>query len=286
METKKLLALLEAVRLGSISKASEKMRYTQSGITQMLNSLETELGVPLLQRTSRGVVFTEEGKALEPFIRNILDGETALYAKVSELFQNTTERIRIGTFPSIASYWLPKVIKDFQNQHPNVNIEIKIGSNEFADWISSDEIDIGFADETQAGYYEWSHIQNDEIYAAIHSSDPISKNQRVLIETLITNQVLLPTAGGKSTPERILKGLQIKRKILVPSSSGETLLSLVSQGLGVTLVSRLYLNRQPDNVHLIPIDPPIIRKLGIFAKSFKDLNPMAKKFISCLRKWS
>ena len=64
MESKKLEALLMAVDLGSFTKAAEVMGYTQSGLTHLVNSLEREIGFPLIIRSHNGIALTEEGREL------------------------------------------------------------------------------------------------------------------------------------------------------------------------------------------------------------------------------
>ena len=75
MDTNKYAALLSIIRLGSLSAAAEKMGYSPSGMTRMMDSLENEMGFPLLHRTSQGVQLTEEGKRLLPSIRELLLAE-------------------------------------------------------------------------------------------------------------------------------------------------------------------------------------------------------------------
>ena len=67
MNTKKYEALLHIAENGSISKTAQELGYTQSGITQMINGLETELGMQLIIRRSKGVKLTNSGKELLPW---------------------------------------------------------------------------------------------------------------------------------------------------------------------------------------------------------------------------
>lgn len=72
MDENKLRALLTAVQCGSITKAAAQLDYTQSGMTHMMNKLETELGCRLLERTSHGVKLTVQGEHLLPYVHNVL----------------------------------------------------------------------------------------------------------------------------------------------------------------------------------------------------------------------
>ena len=76
MDTKKLDAFLLAVERGSLTAAASEMGYTQSGLTNMMNALENELGLKLLTRNKSGVGLTAEGQALQ--VASALVGETLL----------------------------------------------------------------------------------------------------------------------------------------------------------------------------------------------------------------
>lgn len=91
--------------MNSINKAAKKLDYTQSGLTHMINALEKEIGVSILKRNHKEVELSEEGKTLEPFMRDMVDSENALFEKVREL--NEMGKICIAAYPSIAANWLP-----------------------------------------------------------------------------------------------------------------------------------------------------------------------------------
>ena len=78
MDSKKLEILMTAVDLGSFSKASEVVGYTQSGLTHLVDSLEREIGLTLVRRDHSGIALTEEGEALMPAIREFLRANAKL----------------------------------------------------------------------------------------------------------------------------------------------------------------------------------------------------------------
>ena len=72
MDTIKCELFLAAVDRGSLTAAGEAYGYTQSGVTRIINSLEKELGFPLFIRSKKGVVLTENGKAMLPALRDLV----------------------------------------------------------------------------------------------------------------------------------------------------------------------------------------------------------------------
>ena len=85
MEAKKLEILMTAVDLGSFSKASEVVGYTQSGLTHLVNSLEREIGFPLIIRSHNGISLTEQGKELMPAIRQFLQANANLENQIQTI---------------------------------------------------------------------------------------------------------------------------------------------------------------------------------------------------------
>ena len=124
MNIRKYAAFVRAVELGSLSKAAEELGYTQSGISHMMQSLEEEVGFPLLTRTSAGIQANAEGELLLPVIRQLLDASESLEQHIARIKGADTGRIRIAAYPSVATYWLPQIIRDFQKDYPHVEVQI------------------------------------------------------------------------------------------------------------------------------------------------------------------
>ena len=85
MNIRKYEAFVRAVELGSLSKAAEELGYTQSGISHMMQSLEEEVGFPLMVRTSAGIQPNHEGKMLLPVIRQLLNTSESLEQHIAEI---------------------------------------------------------------------------------------------------------------------------------------------------------------------------------------------------------
>ena len=114
MDAKKLEILMTAVDLGSFTKAAEVMGYTQSGLTHLVNSLEREIGFPLIIRSHNGIALTEEGRELMPAIRQFLQANANLENQIQTITEKQTETIRIAAYASIAMFWMPEILYRFK----------------------------------------------------------------------------------------------------------------------------------------------------------------------------
>ena len=98
MESKKVKALLTAIKSGSLTAAAAELGYTQAGLTQMMNSLENELGINLLIRGKGGVKLSHAGESLLAGMQSYVAAADALERSVALLRDESTAAIRIGSY--------------------------------------------------------------------------------------------------------------------------------------------------------------------------------------------
>ena len=98
------IAFLKAFERNSFSDAARDLGYTQSAVSQMIKSLEAELGVTLLVRSRSGVTLTYEGRHLLPYIRDTVNAYRMLQSQAAGFSGLEQGTIRLGTFTSVSSY--------------------------------------------------------------------------------------------------------------------------------------------------------------------------------------
>ena len=108
----------------SLTRAAEKLGYTQSGISHLIDSLEEELGLKLLVRAKSGTRLTDAGEELLPYVRRLLAAAEDVSGKAGELKGLDTGRVRIGTFSSVAIQWLPELLLGFGEKYPGIETVI------------------------------------------------------------------------------------------------------------------------------------------------------------------
>ena len=113
METARCRAVLAAAETGSFSKAAEVLRYTPSGVNQLVTALESELGFALFRRNTKGVALTENGELLLPTIREFLRQEDRIFELSTEINGLLVGSVTIAAYSSIATHWLPGLSAGF-----------------------------------------------------------------------------------------------------------------------------------------------------------------------------
>ena len=133
------------VDLGSFTAAANELGYTQSAVSQIVRSLETELGVSLLERRRDGVRLTADGEQYLPFLRNLSAAECSLQEKQQEMEGLERSTILIDTFTSVSRNMLPPLMRAFKEQYPGVQFVLRQGDYEsIREDIINGVVDLGF----------------------------------------------------------------------------------------------------------------------------------------------
>ena len=132
----KYLAYLKTIETGSITQAAAELGYTQSAVSRMIADLEEHWDVPLLTRNRSGIEISSEGTQLLPILQSIVKGQEELSFAVGELHGLQSGLIRVGAFTSMATGWMPLMIKSFHEKYPNIRFQIFNGEyNQIATWL-------------------------------------------------------------------------------------------------------------------------------------------------------
>lgn len=141
----KYQAFVTTVDCRSFTKAAEILGYAQSSVSKMIADLELEWNIVLLERSRAGVQPTSDGLAMLPLARELLNSYRKVQEQAASLSGITTGLIRIGTFSSVATHWIPPIIRRFQADYPGVRYELLLGDyDEIEQWIFEGRVDCGF----------------------------------------------------------------------------------------------------------------------------------------------
>ena len=290
MDVKKYEVLISVIEKKSILNACIELGYTQSGITHMMNSMEKEIGFPILQRSNKGVKLTSEGRIVLPLIRQIVKLNAELEYCFSQIRGLETGKVRVGSYPSIACTWLPKIIPEFRRLYPGVQVEIseELRVKQLERNLSEGHLDLCFLSRQPQQPFEYMELLEDPYYAVLPSNHPLAANEVIEAEALMHENFFINKSIDGIDPDI----LRYWEKIDVPITStcscntDHTIVKLVSMELGVSMLPRLFLDTAvsaADQVQLRPLHPPAYRTLGIAAPSFPDLSPVAKAFLQCAK---
>lgn len=272
------IALQKIIELGSFTKAAEALGYTQSSISQMIASLESELSMKLLTRSRTGIKLTIEGEELYPFIERSIIEYRNVQEKADEI--NGLERgiIRVGTISSVTCHWMPKLIKGFQELYPNVQFLFHQGDySSIREWIKTGAVDFGFITPPAAGELETVTIKNGEMLAVLPKNHPLAAKSSVKLEEIADDPFILLEEGHYSEPINAFRAAGLEPNIKYTIHDDYAIMTMVESGLGVSILAELMLRRSNYNITCLPIEPPVYRTLAVGYKN-KNRLPIASKY--------
>lgn len=282
MDSKKLEALVTSVEQGSFTRAAEILGYTQSGLTHMMNALEKDIGFPVLVRCRSGVRLTAAGEKVFPFIRECLSSTKELEQQIRLVKTQKEDTIRVAAYASIAMHWLPEVIEQFHAQHHDVHVDLKMGSvEEVYRWIQEDKVDIAFASRQDLlGPMDWTPLLDDPLMAILPKDYDLHGAETFDMRLFQDQEFLMPALGFDLDITRALERCNVTPIVQLMEVSDSVVISMVSHGLGVSMLSELVLKGRRDTVQALPLYPAAVRELGIVTRSKNNLRPVARHFVA------
>lgn len=286
MESKKLEALLMAVDLGSFTKAAEVLGYTQSGLTHMMNSLEKEVGFTLLERGRSGVRLTEEGERIAPAVREFLQANARLDSVIEQVASSRTEIIRVSAYASIAMHWLPGIIQRFREECPDVDVDIRMADHVDVPYelLAQGKMDAILVSPQDEGQYEWVHLADDPMFAVLPKDFDTQGMTAFPLAAFEARDFIMPSQGFDKDIMRIFNRIGVKPHILPTWVDDPTVISMVSHGLGVSMMTELTVRGHTDGVKLLPVEPASSRELGLAVRSLDAASDGLRHFIDCTKR--
>lgn len=276
----KYMAFVKTIEYGSFTKAAEILNYSQSGISRMISDLEKEWNISLLERSKSGVELTSEGLKLLPFIENLCREYEKLEVQVDALKGLESGLIRIGTFSSIATHWLPNIIKKFQQDYPNIEYELLLGNyDEIENWILKGRVDFGFLRLPTKSRLETIFLMEDELMVVLPENHKLADKEYFPIKELSNYPFMLLEKGVKMEITEIFEKYNITPDIHFTTLDDYVIMSMVENGLGISILPRLILQRNPYKITAKGLEVATYRNIGLAYRNKKSLSLAVKKFL-------
>ena len=162
----------------------------------MINDLEKEWKVSLLERGRSGIRLTSDGMKLLPHIKAVYEAYQNLEMQVDELNGLESGLIRIGTFSSVATHWLPHIIREFQKDYPNIEYELLLGDyTEIEEWILEGRVDCGFLRLPTHVELDTIFLEQDKLLVILPENHLLAKEAYFPVKELCNDPFMLLEKG-------------------------------------------------------------------------------------------
>lgn len=281
MSLQKYLALLKTVELGSISLAAEQMGYTQPAVSRMIADLEAQWKVELLRRNRSGLEPSAACLQLLPILRSLQADCDALNFAVSEIHGAHTGLVRVGIFTSVADMWIPGLMKSFRQQYPKIEFElinmesyVEIESN-----IRQGKVDCGFVRLPTVHDLQVHFLMRDELVAVLPPDHPLADAPVFPVAQLADAPFIRLREKEDLEVSQFLDRIPDAPDFCYEVGSDHTALSLVEQGLGMTITHSLIANNPRYNVVCKRFDKGQYRDIAIATAKNARLAGTTKLFV-------
>jgi LysR family transcriptional activator of glutamate synthase operon len=290
-DIRRLALLLEVVEQGSITAAAELMMYTPSAVSQQLRKLEQEVGQPLLNRRSRGVVPTEAGQVLAGHARKIVRQMKAAQSDLGQIAGLKRGSLTVGTFPTLAGSFLPIVIRTFKKRYPAIGLSLR--SARFDELVA--DLESGVTGLCLLWDYPWNRFEDEAIRVTevfqestvilVARGHKLAGRDQVSMEDL-RNESWIVRAEAHPVVEVLQRSAHdagFEPTIGFLANDYQEAQAMVSVGMGVALVPKTAVSLQHPDVRVLSLGPSApLRRILLAQRQDKVYAPAEVAFHSTL----
>jgi len=228
----------------NFSRAAERLHVAQPALSYQIRTMEDQMGAQLVDRTSRPLKLTDAGSYFYAEARQILAAYERALLGVREIEAHKRGWLGIGFTRSAMYSILPQALKDFQRQHPCIELKLfEMLTEEQADALREHRIHVGIGRRAQPiPNCSTTTVLEEELVLLVPSDHPLSKLDQVPVESLSDVPIILypdqPTAQFPKLIESICRDAGFAPNVAFRSHEIQTAIALVSAGLGVTFCGR------------------------------------------------
>ncbi|EKU54834.1 LysR substrate-binding domain protein [Acinetobacter sp. WC-323] len=270
--------------LKNFTHTAQLLNISQSAISYALKALEKKWHTQLFYRNNNEVELTAAGQRLLPYANEILNVADMIQQEVMDLKGLKTGTLRIGSFgASSSNVLIPLILKQFAQHHPEVEVLVIEGTDkDVLQWIDERKVDLGFVVLPETRFDSFALLE--DIFVALLPNDlEIAQKPAVQLQELLDHPFIMTSAGSQNHVMELFKAAQLTPQIKYNLSQILSILNMVNQGAGVSIVADLALDTNIlslyPNVVKRPLSPNIKRSIGLAVKNKQQMSPTAKAFV-------
>lgn len=279
MELRQLEYFRMVGTLRSFTHAAQKLHITQPCITNSIHKLEDELGVQLLDRTTKQVSLTEKGELFLRRVESILSDVSEATVEV-QTYEN--HLVSLGLPPMIGAYLFPDIFLKLQKKHPHIKIQVnERGSVAIQDMLENGELDIAFMILHQKSHLlEQIPLIQKHAMVCLPRNHRLAKRKSLTFEELANEKFIL--LSNEYVHHRIFveeyTRRQVSPEVIFQTDKIETMKALIENGAGISILMGMIVDESPDIIK-VPLKTPIHFPIGLAWRKDKSLSNSCQETI-------
>jgi DNA-binding transcriptional LysR family regulator len=259
-----------------VTRAAEHLNLTQSAASAAIASLERAFSTRLFHRVGRGITLTEAGTLLLSEARMVLSRAAAAETAMAEFLGLGRGRLAIQASQTIASYLLPRLLVQFHDAYPGIELAVSLGNTaQVARSVADGVVELGFIEgPTGDPSLAVEKIGEDRLVLVVGKFHPWAGRKGVSVAELQGAKWVVREAGSGTRaalrPSLASLGLDIENlRIAIELPANEAVLAAVVQNAGVALLSAMVCADALANGQLREL-PVVLPKRAFYAVQHND----------------
>ncbi|QEO10673.1 LysR family transcriptional regulator [Protaetiibacter larvae] len=240
MEHRQLEHFVALIDEQQFTRAAERCRISQSGLSSSIRRLEAELGAPLFERTTRSVVPTPAGLALVPHARELIARASAARDAVVRSSHQLAGSLRVGAEQCLGAVDVNLLLERFHRRYPAVDIQFtQAGSHQLLGLVQDGELDVAFVAAAEVPSALVTHeLGRRPVVLLCPDDHPLANRATVSLDELTDDDFVdfRPSWGVRTLTDAAFAAQGIERAVRCSVDDVHTLIDLVRRGLGIALV--------------------------------------------------
>ena len=281
-----LLVFHEVAKHKSFSKAAEGLFISQPAVTKHIRSLESKVGIGLIQRGRGGFALTEAGKVLFKHTQKISSHLMEIENALGDFQKDHYGLLKIGTTESYSKCLMPRLLSGFQTSFPFIKIALDVGnSEEIEKNLITYRNDLALIGITKvSSKFESIPFLKEELVLIVSPTHSLAKRQAVSLGE-IERYPLIISAKGSTTRKILLqafKELNIYPSLLIEAGSSEFIKQWVSEGKGVSVIVKRIVEEEEKRevIKTVPLMEKIVLEVAFLYLKEERSNPAIKSFVN------
>lgn len=278
---KQLRVFVAIARHGSFSRAGEAIGLTQSAVSHSVKELEAEVGVRLLDRTTREVVLTDAGLRLANRVERLLDELQAALLDARSFGVQRSGTVRVATSQTISAHLMPQCIAAGEREYPEIRIMLRDqAQQQVLHSVRNAEVDFGIVvDPVQAVDLECEAVLHEPFLLLCRDDHRFAAQQEVRWSALNGCRLVLQDYASGSRPliDSALRQQGVEAQVVQEIGHPATLFPMVAEGIGISIFPALALPLpEGGRLRVRRLVPEINRALMLVRRKNRSLTPAAE----------
>jgi DNA-binding transcriptional LysR family regulator len=289
MDFDQLTTFMQVAKLGSFSRAGQKVFRSQSAVSAQIRQLEQEYGDKLLDRSGKDVRLTPAGRVLFGYAERLLSLRDESLLAVADQGATPRGTLVIGANEATCLYVLPEVFAEYCRLYPGVQISIyRNFSYKIIEKLENGTIDVGIVTlPVKSPSLKTQPIFRDQLMLMVDPENPLAKHKVASVSDIAKHPLLVPKTGyTRQLMDKLFRPYNSGLRVRMELPSIGMIKSFVAAGLGVSLISSSFAREEvlAGTVKLIPLeDVEIWRELGLAYRRDRTLTRASTTFIATVR---